>query len=230
MTQNRSSAVMAQRVEPHDSLDDFPTPPWGTRALCGHVLGAQILDDKTVWEPACNRGYMARPLKEYFRSVYRSDVFDYSGQELRTPDYSGQQKVCDFLFPALPSVIEHHGVDWIITNPPFRLAEEFVQRAMSVARVGVAILARTQFLESSGRFERLFGPNPPTRIAQFTERLPIVKGRIDSKISSATAYCWVVWDSDVYPSGTTIFDWIPPCRAKLETDDDYPPLRSFSDE
>jgi hypothetical protein len=34
VTQNRSSAVMQQRSEPHDSLDDFPTPPWATRALC----------------------------------------------------------------------------------------------------------------------------------------------------------------------------------------------------
>lgn len=33
MTQNTSHAVMAQRVEAHDSLDDFPTPPWATRAL-----------------------------------------------------------------------------------------------------------------------------------------------------------------------------------------------------
>jgi len=32
--QNTSHAVMAQRVEPHDSLDFFPTPPWATRALC----------------------------------------------------------------------------------------------------------------------------------------------------------------------------------------------------
>ena len=30
---NRTSAVMQSRREPHDSLDDFPTPPWGTRAL-----------------------------------------------------------------------------------------------------------------------------------------------------------------------------------------------------
>jgi hypothetical protein len=31
--QNTSHAVMAQRVEPAHSLDDFPTPPWATRAL-----------------------------------------------------------------------------------------------------------------------------------------------------------------------------------------------------
>lgn len=34
MSQNCSSAVMQQRSEPRDSLDDFPTPPWATRALC----------------------------------------------------------------------------------------------------------------------------------------------------------------------------------------------------
>jgi site-specific DNA-cytosine methylase len=31
---NTSPAVMQQRHEPHNSLDDFPTPPWATRALC----------------------------------------------------------------------------------------------------------------------------------------------------------------------------------------------------
>jgi hypothetical protein len=29
---------MAQRVEPASSLDDFPTPPWATRALIEYVL------------------------------------------------------------------------------------------------------------------------------------------------------------------------------------------------
>jgi hypothetical protein len=29
--QNISHAVMAQRTEPKDSRDDFPTPPWATR-------------------------------------------------------------------------------------------------------------------------------------------------------------------------------------------------------
>lgn len=38
MSQNTSHAVMAQRAEAHDSLDDFPTPPWATRALIEHVI------------------------------------------------------------------------------------------------------------------------------------------------------------------------------------------------
>ena len=44
MVQNTSHAVMAQRIEAADSPDDFPTPPWATRALIEHVL-----EDKTGW-------------------------------------------------------------------------------------------------------------------------------------------------------------------------------------
>ena len=222
MTQNKSPAVMAQRREPHDSLDDFPTPSWGTRALCEHVIGADLCRRSAVWEPACNRGFMARPLKEYFRWAYRSDIFDYSSQELKTPDYDGQDCVHDFLFPTLPKVIEHVGVDWTISNPPFRLAEQFVMRAQEVSRVGVAMLVRTQFLESVGRYARLFSVRPPHQIAQFTERLPIVKGRIDPDISSATAYCWVIW---MRGQRGTHFRWIPPCRSQLERQGDYPVSR-----
>jgi hypothetical protein len=39
--QNRSNAVMAPRIEGRESLDDFPTPPWATRALIEHVIGAE---------------------------------------------------------------------------------------------------------------------------------------------------------------------------------------------
>ena len=38
--------------------------------------------------------------------------------------------------------------------------EEFVMRALDVARVGVAILARTVFLESSGRYNAIFRDTP----------------------------------------------------------------------
>src|SRR5687768_2068600 len=131
MAQNRSSAVMAQRREPDDSLDDFPTPPWATRALMEHVLfdAVEAHQDQraffkqlTAWEPACNRGHMSRPLREYFGIVRTSDIFDYD-----TPE---QDYLADFLFPGSESaVIAAQGVNWIITNPPFRLAEQFVQRS-----------------------------------------------------------------------------------------------------
>lgn len=204
--QNTSHAVMAQRTEAKDSPDDFPTPPWATRALIEHVLeNPHSLGSKVCLEPACGRGYMVNPLSEYFGTVKYGDAFDYNYGPVR-----------DFLtFP-----YEVNSVDWVVTNPPFRLSQEFVIRALSVAREGVAILARTVFIESSGRYRALFENTPPTKFAQFCERVPMVKGRLDRKASTATGYAWLVWEK-----ATTVpfprLMWVPPCRKALERDTDY---------
>lgn len=207
MTQNTSHAVMAQRIEPHDSLDDFPTPPWATRALLEQIDGRYMnAASSTCWEPACNRGSMAKPLMERFKQVTRTDVYNYG--------WEGQQGIEDFLMPG-----PHPVADWIITNPPFKLAERFALRALDLATVGVAIFARTVFLESVGRLERLFGPHPPTEILQFSERVVLHKGKLSENGSTATAYCWVVWQK--YNVSPTRFAWISPCRKRLEKPGDY---------
>ncbi len=194
---------MAQRFEPKDSLDDFPTPPWATRALMAHVLRQEDFSGFSCLEPACGRGYMAKPLGEYFGVVEAADIHPYGFAETR-----------DFL--SHPYEADSH--DWVITNPPFRLSEKFVEKALRVARVGVAILARTVFLESIGRYDRIYRTNPPTTFAQFSERVPMVKGRVDPKASTATGYAWFVWDKRDEGSKLT---WVPPCRKSLERHGDY---------
>lgn len=226
MGQNTSHAVMAQRVEAHDSLDDFPTQPWGVRALVEHVLWPNmdvfdprgVLANMTCWEPASNRGYMSKALKEYFRIVRTSDIHDYS---LDSANVDCQDAVFDFLIDGLESrCLYANGAQWVISNPPFRLAEQFVHRAWRVKNVqGVAMLVRTSFLEGVRRYENLFRLNPPSFVAQFTERLPMVKGRVDRAASTATSYCWLVWMEG--EEGTRLV-WIPPCRKRLERPGDYP--------
>jgi hypothetical protein len=207
--QNTSHAVMAQRVEPADSPDDFPTPPWATRALLEHVLDTPTLTNLSCLEPACGAGHMAKVLKEYFGDVRYSDAYQY-----------GYGPVRDYLsYP-----YEANAVDWVITNPPFRLAEEFVLRSLTVARRGVAILARTVFLESSGRYREIFYNSPPSIFAQFVERVPMVKGRLDIKATTATGYAWFVWDKHSVEAPRLA--WVPPCRKNLERREDYPSFRS----
>jgi hypothetical protein len=203
--QNTSHAVMAQRAEPGDSPDDFPTPPWATRGLIEHVLeDKRALAQMTCLEPACGAGHMAKVLKEYFREVQCADAYHY-----------GYGLVRDFLAYRY----ERNAVDWVITNPPFRLAQEFVLRALPIARNGVAILARTVFLESVGRYEAIFRDSPPSKFAQFVERVPMVKGRLDAKATTATGYAWLVWQKDT-AVGTKLM-WVPPCRRALERASDY---------
>lgn len=205
MAQNTSHAVMAQRAEPNDSLDFFPTPPWATRALCEWLLARTVhLKMQTAWEPACGQGHMSEPLTEYFDKVRSSDVHDY-----------GYGRVEDFLFWAVK-----HDEDWIITNPPFRLAKEFVHKGRKLARVGAAVLVRTVFLESGERWDELYRETPPSDVLIFCERVPMLKGRLERSASSATSYAWFVWRKSA-PHGTHLH-WIPPgTRKRLERNDDY---------
>lgn len=207
MTQNRSSAVMQQRSEPHSSLDDFPTPPWATRALCDALSQAAPICCATCREPAANRGHMVRPLREYFDTVDASDIHDYgAGFAVR-----------DYLFGPAPEL-----VDWTITNPPFRLAEPFIARALETSRHGVAVIVRSAFLEGVGRYNALFRFAPPSRVLQFSERVVMHRGRLSATGSTATAYCWLIWDM-ARPEGlgVTQFGWIGPCRRRLERAGDY---------
>jgi hypothetical protein len=219
MGQNRSSAVMQQRSEPHDSLDDFPTPPWATRALCEWITAATrpVPELCSCREPAANRGHMVKPLREAFGHVIASDVFDY-GADFATYDY---------LFGPTSSLTM---TDWTITNPPFKLAEQFIERALMLSRRGVAMFVRSAFLESIGRYERLFSVTPPTDVLQFSERVVLHKGRLAPEGSTATAYCWLVWrragrgprdEFERAEEGTSLH-WIPPCRDRLEREGDYP--------
>lgn len=218
MRQNSSSAVMQQRKEPRSSLDDFPTPPWATRALCEWLRfdctntlfneptrARGPLNRLTAREPAANRGHMVRPLREYFFEVEASDVHDYgAGFPVR-----------DYLFGPPPPP-----VDWTITNPPFRLAEQFIERALDTSRCGVAVIVRSAFLEGVGRHSRLFSQRPPSAVLQFAERVVMHKGRLAPDGSTATAYCWAIWMHQT-PAPRTELHWIEPCRKRLERADDY---------
>lgn len=196
---------MAQRIEPSNAPDDFPTPPWATRALLEHVIGkTDKLSRMSCLEPACGAGHMAKVLNEYFENVQSSDI-----------NYYGYGAVADFI----TKPFEREAFDWVITNPPFRLGEEFIIKSLNIARVGVAILARTVFIESIGRYERIFKQQPLTKFAQFCERVPMVRGRLDKKATTATGYAWLVWEKSYENEPKLV--WIPPCRKKLERINDY---------
>lgn len=204
--QNTSSAVMQQRTEPLDGLDDFPTPPWATRALCEWITGTGYdTQSMTCREPAANRGHMVKPLREYFAEVQASDIHDY-GAGFPVMDYLGADTF-DI-------------VGWTITNPPFKAAQRFIQHARNTSRHGAAVIVRTAFLESVGRYKTLFSDAPPTDILQFTERVVMHKGKLSEKGSTATAYCWLVWRKNARHSHPH-FGWIPPCRKRLERAEDY---------
>jgi hypothetical protein len=215
---NGHRAIMGDRVHPNGARDNFPTPPWSTRALFEHVFPSplQNLGNYRVWEPACGAGHMAEVLGEYFGEVFATDKYSYHSNGREAPYWLDQ---VDFL-KSKPGDIIPDDVDWTITNPPFgKLSELFILKALEISRVGVAMFLRSQWLETVGRYERIFKPHPPAIIAQFAERVPLCKGRWNPDGSTATSYCWVVWLKR--HSGPTQFMWIPPGqRTALTRPDD----------
>lgn len=234
-SQNQSSAVMQQKrglererkscrqVAPA-ALDYFPTPPWATRALCEFLSDpageAIALKANSCWEPACGEGHMAATLAEYFASVRQSDVHQY-----------GSNIVADFTLA--PMVADEIGcADFVVTNPPFTLALDFIRAATASARKGFAMLVRGAFLEGADRYQQLWSVFPPAYVLHFAERVVMLEnrlvqaGKVDpfaektgTKASSATAYVWLVWLGGRFDTRTR---WIGPCRQRLERPGDYP--------
>jgi hypothetical protein len=214
-------AVAARRqTKVHKALDDYPTPPWSTRAMIKTLrqyCWVPSLDGSgSCWEPASNRGFMVRPLREFFKTVWHSDVHDYGAGAF----------VDDFLLPSVKDGIALVP-DWIITNPPFVMGTEFIQCALDRAQIGVAMLVRSSFLEGKKRYERIFRDLPPQFVMVYVERVPMVSGRCAQDATTATAYSWLVWvrESPVTPwqirDGQPRVIWIPPMRAECELNSDY---------
>lgn len=77
--------------------------------------------------------------------------------------------------------------DLVITNPPFSIALEFLQKSLSEAKT-VAYLLRLNFLGSQRR-KQFWNENAPTHIFVLSKR-PSFTG----KGTDATEYAWFVWD------------------------------------
>ncbi|OYW64672.1 MAG: hypothetical protein B7Z40_13570 [Bosea sp. 12-68-7] len=176
---NSSTAVMQRRSLPARGLDFFPTPPWATRAFLHEVLQAE---------------FAALGLNSVWEPAAGAD-----GTGHAVGSFIGQG----------PDVIAPIPVEWIITNPPFNLAVDFAERALREAKVGVALLLRTSWMEGGERYERLFRNRPPRLVAQYCERVPMVAGRYDPTASVATSYAWFVWHQAHFRKETRLI-WIAP--------------------
>jgi hypothetical protein len=220
----RNRAVMQTRGTSIDELDYFPTPPFATRALL-EFLEVEVgpLTHLSAWEPACGEGHMVRPLEEALMDVRASDIASY-----------GEHEIFDFAIP----IDAEQPVDFVITNPPFKAAQRFIDNGLQIARVGVAMLVRSAFLESQARYESLYSVTPPTFVLQFAERVVMLKGRLvragsidplaekpGTKASTATSYCWLLWlRKRGQWDGDTRLRWIPSSLSRLERAGDYPVL------
>jgi hypothetical protein len=169
--------------------DLYETPPQAVHALLRVERITQI-----VWEPACGPGSIVTVPRKAGHTVFASDLVDYG-----CPD---SQSRMDFLMEwAAPA-----GVEAIVTNPPYRLAVEFVAHALELVPC-VVMLLRLAFLESERR-SGILDSGKLARVHVFRNRLPMMHRHnwAGPKASNAIAFAWFVFDRN--HNGPTIIDRI----------------------
>jgi hypothetical protein len=159
-------------------FDCYPTPPEAVIPL----IAAENLSH-WIWEPCAGHGNIATVLRSVGHAVVASDAVRYSFP---------LHFVADFLTLAKAP----EGVNTIVSNPPYRLAQEFIEHGLDLVPT-VIMLLRLGFLESERRSPLLDGGSL-ARIHVFKNRLPMMHrdGWAGPRASSAIAFAWYVWSRD----------------------------------
>lgn len=166
--------------------DYYATEPAATEWLCK-------LEDfcPIILEPSCGEGHISRELIKAGYNVTSRDLVD-----------RGFGEVADFL-----SIENQEWKGDIVTNPPYKYAQEFVEKALRIIPEGrkVAMFLKLTFLEGQSR-RHLFRNFPPRRVWVSSARLKCaMNGDFDSIGSSATAYAWFIWEKGY--KGSTEIKW-----------------------
>lgn len=162
------------RGKTRELLDFYPTPRWLTKAILPYVVAPHI--PMRILEPACGEGAISELVRAEYPNVTVT-AFDIA------PPLS-----VDFLTEPPDA-----SYDLIITNPPYLLAQEFIERAMlwrACERSHVAMLLRLNFLGSQKRGAWLRAHTPSVYVSP---RRPSFSA--DGK-TDATEYAWFIWGAE----------------------------------
>lgn len=172
--------------------DFYETPYSLTRQFIEKAIDERIFNtQQQVLEPAAGNGAIVNVLKDYWESslIHAYDkVVD--GKDFRD---------------------EHVSYPYIITNPPFSRALQFINKAKEVVGQTFAYLLPLSYLHGKARYDALTYRDevfPLSRVWVYT-RYPMLGDplRKDGKYRTGMmVYAWYIWDRD--HSGQPEIDWI----------------------
>lgn len=190
-----------------EALDYYATPPQEVANIL-KTMGLEITAQDYVLDPACGGGHMMKGIIDYFPKIQLvgTDIKDRTTQLIKdlkentnSTYYYGKEY--DFLSDEYPI----KECDYIIMNPPFSIIIPFVQHSLDIAKKGVLMFGRLQFLESVARYEKIFIDNPPTDVWVYVDRVACYKnGDFSTKPSSVQAYAWFYWDKEKIGQNTNL--------------------------
>lgn len=176
-----------------ETNDFYATDPESLEIFLKALERDNIKLHSYIWECACGQGHLSKVLESKGYNVWSTDLIN---RGYGTPNTNFLNSVSD---------------EWsgdILTNPPYKYAKEFVEKALEITRLGayVVMFLKIQFLESKDR-RKLFEKYPPKYVYVNSSRQTCyINGDMSTKMSSASCYCWFVWENGF--KGEPIIRWI----------------------
>lgn len=151
-TGNTNSVFKTLASSHHTDHERQPYDYYATEPRAAQLLLKVEQFRHDIWEPACGELHLANVFKDAGYNVRCSDIVNRVDNE-----------VLDFL-----DITNTHWQGDIITNPPYKYAREFVEKALSIIPDGykVAMFLKLQFLEGKSR-KHLFATYPPQMYIRF---------------------------------------------------------------
>ena len=183
MVKEKGKNFSANNASGKRRKSDFYETPY---SITEHLLRVESFDySKTVCEPACGNNAITRILQKKWSHVTAYDIER------------------NFLFDA-------NEYDYIITNPPFSLAYEFICKAKSLAKEKFAFLLPLSYLHGKKRYDDVYSDKKYgfKKVYVFT-RYPMLGEplREDGKYNTGMmVYGWYIFENGYFDPPT--IDWI----------------------
>lgn len=175
-----------------ETNDYYATDPKALEIFLKKLKEDGIKLHKNIWECACGEGHLSKVLKKEGYNVLSTDLI-YRGYGIGSNDFLKNIDLWD---------------GDILTNPPYKYAKEFVEKALESTRNGcyTIMFLKIQFLEGQSR-RKLFNKYPPKYVYVNSARQTCyINGDMSKKMSSASCYCWFIWEKGY--ANETIIRWI----------------------
>lgn len=180
-TGNTQSVMATLNASSHSANDRANYDYYATPAKAVECLLELESFSSKIWEPAAGELHISNVLKQNGYEVYSTDIIDRTNGGLVEKDF-----------------LSSSTGDWegdIITNPPFAIATDFIEKALEIVPENskIAFFLRVQFLEGVRR-RKLFEHSPPVRVWVSSRTLRCAKnGDFASATGNASTYCWFIW-------------------------------------
>ena len=180
---NNKSIYVCNGASNHSQEERQMNDYYATEPKALELLLEKETFNPEIWECACGEGHLSKVLLDRGYTVVSTDLID-RGYGTGGVDFLKVNAVFD---------------GDIITNPPYKYAQQFVKHALDIVRDGnrVAMFLKLTFLESQSR-RQLFEKYPPKIIYVSSSRLQCAKNgdfiKYGKGTGTAVAYGWFIWE------------------------------------